>query len=206
MRRTKEQAAETGRQILAAAEQLFLEYGYDNVSLEDIAVAAGVTRGAVHWHFKNKQGLSQALRDDIKRPFFELAETLSSSQGTATFERLGYVVSKMFERLDSNPRQRRLTLVVMRTDITNASEPGYSGSTFHNEMRMTLQRIFQAIDRDGGLSAAWPPHKAASMFGAMVGGLIMEWALSAEDMHLSVDGSDLIRAVLASWHPPATQC
>lgn len=43
MRRTKEQAAETGRQILQAAETLFLDKGYDNVSLEEIAALSGVT-------------------------------------------------------------------------------------------------------------------------------------------------------------------
>ncbi|WP_046864018.1 TetR family transcriptional regulator, partial [Microvirga massiliensis] len=62
MRRTKEQAAETRRLILEAAERLFLERDYETVSLEEIAAAAGITRGAVHWHFHNKQGLLLAIR------------------------------------------------------------------------------------------------------------------------------------------------
>lgn len=45
MRRTKEEAAETRSEILQSAKALFLDKGYENVSLEEIAAAAGVTRG-----------------------------------------------------------------------------------------------------------------------------------------------------------------
>ena len=77
MRRTKEEAAETRSEILHSAKALFLDKGYENVSLEEIAAAAGVTRGAVHWHFKNKQGLMFAIRDEAQQPFQELAERMS---------------------------------------------------------------------------------------------------------------------------------
>lgn len=201
MRRTKEQAAETGRQILAAAENLFLDKGYDNVTLDEIASAAGVTRGAVHWHFKNKQGLVEALRNAVQEPFFELAETLSETEGTASLDHLGEVVSEMFQKLDDDPRQRGLSLVVMGLDIAKATISGESGSTFHTQMRVTFQRIFQSIDRDGGLSPQWPPQKAAAMFAATIGGLAVEWALGSPGMRLSEDGSDLVRAILRSWRP-----
>ena len=46
MRRTKEQAEQTRTAILAAAELLFLEKGVAHSTLEQIAKAAGVTRGA----------------------------------------------------------------------------------------------------------------------------------------------------------------
>src|SRR5690606_12983243 len=57
MRRTKEQAEQTRASILAAAEQLFLEKGVAHSTLDQIARAAGVTRGAVYWHFENKAHL-----------------------------------------------------------------------------------------------------------------------------------------------------
>lgn len=201
MRRTKEQAAETGRQILAAAEALFLDKGYDHVTLDEIAAAAGVTRGAIHWHFKNKQGLVEALRNAVQEPFVNLAKALSEAKGTADLDRLAQVVSEMFERLDHDPRQRGLSLVVMGLDIAKATNAGEQGSTFHTEMRSTFYQIFQSIERDGGLSSDWPPEKAASMFGATIGGLAMEWALGSQDLRLSEDGSDLVRTILWAWRP-----
>jgi len=145
----------------------------------------------------------EALRDAVQEPFKNLAAALSQSEGTATLHHLGEVVTAMFERLDDDPRQRGLSLVIMRLDITNASKSGESGSTFHNEMREVLQRIFVSIDRDGGLPSAWPPRKAAAALGAAVGGLVMEWALGPPDFRLSGDGADLIRAILQSWHTVA---
>ena len=56
-RRTKAEAEQTREQILDAAETVFLRRGVARASLEEIAKAAGVTRGAVYWHFRNKADL-----------------------------------------------------------------------------------------------------------------------------------------------------
>lgn len=56
-RKTKQQALETRQQILDAAVREFSEKGVSATSLADIANAAGVTRGAIYWHFKNKVDL-----------------------------------------------------------------------------------------------------------------------------------------------------
>ena len=39
------------------AFDLFVEHGFDNVNLDQIATAAGVTKGSLYWHYKNKQEL-----------------------------------------------------------------------------------------------------------------------------------------------------
>ncbi|MBJ7221794.1 MULTISPECIES: multidrug efflux transporter transcriptional repressor AcrR [unclassified Brenneria] len=56
-RKTKQQALETRQQILDAALRIFSEHGVSATSLTDVATAAGVTRGAIYWHFKNKTEL-----------------------------------------------------------------------------------------------------------------------------------------------------
>ncbi len=56
-RKTKQQALETRQHILDVALRLFSERGVSSTSLADIAHAAGVTRGAIYWHFKNKPEL-----------------------------------------------------------------------------------------------------------------------------------------------------
>ena len=54
MRRSKAEAEATRESLLTAAEQLFAEQGIGSTRLSDVASAAGVTRGAIYWHFKNK--------------------------------------------------------------------------------------------------------------------------------------------------------
>ena len=68
VRRTKEEAQETRSQILDAAEQAFYERGVARTTLADIAGRAGVTRGAIYWHFSNKSDLLQALLDTLHEP------------------------------------------------------------------------------------------------------------------------------------------
>src|SRR3954463_7182837 len=52
-------------QILDAANALFAERAYDEVSVEDIASAAGVTRGLVHHHFGGRKEVYIALLDRL---------------------------------------------------------------------------------------------------------------------------------------------
>jgi TetR/AcrR family acrAB operon transcriptional repressor len=54
VRRTKEEAAATRDSILDAAEILFAKNGVSRTTLQHIATAAGVTRGAIYWHFVDK--------------------------------------------------------------------------------------------------------------------------------------------------------
>lgn len=56
-RKTKQQALETRRHILDVALRLFSQQGVSSTSLSAIAKEAGVTRGAIYWHFKNKSDL-----------------------------------------------------------------------------------------------------------------------------------------------------
>ena len=71
MRRTKAEAEQTRHDILKAALILFDEQGYVQTSLSDIARKAEVTRGAIYWHFDNKEqivaALVQAQLDDLMR-------------------------------------------------------------------------------------------------------------------------------------------
>ncbi|GGH45831.1 TetR family transcriptional regulator [Microbacterium album] len=54
-------AALTAQQVLDAATALFAAEGFAAVSLDDVARAAGVTRGAVYHHYRSKPGLFRAV-------------------------------------------------------------------------------------------------------------------------------------------------
>ena len=61
-RKTNAEAALTRDRIVACARQVFSRDGVTNTSLEHVAREAGVTRGAVYWHFRNKADLFMAVR------------------------------------------------------------------------------------------------------------------------------------------------
>ncbi|MBU3826830.1 MAG: TetR family transcriptional regulator [Candidatus Anaerobiospirillum merdipullorum] len=64
-KRTHEAAMRTKQIILDAAFSLFSEKGYDKTSLSDVARRAGVTRGAIYWHFEDKGELLCALCKEL---------------------------------------------------------------------------------------------------------------------------------------------
>jgi TetR/AcrR family acrAB operon transcriptional repressor len=81
VRKTKAETEETRRQILDAARRIFAERGVSRTTLEQIAAAAGLTRGAIYWHFSNKAELFIALRDDIAMPLLDRIENLLGDDG-----------------------------------------------------------------------------------------------------------------------------
>ena len=55
MRKTKAEALKTREYLMLSALDTFYERGVSRASLNEIAQNAGVTRGALYWHFKNKR-------------------------------------------------------------------------------------------------------------------------------------------------------
>ena len=61
MKRTKEEAELTKKKLIDIALTEFVKHGFENITLENIAAKAGVTRGAIYWHFNNKEDLMDSL-------------------------------------------------------------------------------------------------------------------------------------------------
>lgn len=67
IRATKsEQSAATCEEIVSAALRLFAQRGFASASIADIADAAGITKGAIYWHFDSKDALFKAILDQIR--------------------------------------------------------------------------------------------------------------------------------------------
>jgi len=65
------QAKQTADRILIQAMRIFLEKGYHGTSIDDITRAAGVTKGALYWHFKNKEDLLHRIIEDFEKRFLD---------------------------------------------------------------------------------------------------------------------------------------
>ena len=60
------QSAATREEIVSAALRLFAQRGFASASIADIADAAGITKGAIYWHFDSKNALFKAILDQIR--------------------------------------------------------------------------------------------------------------------------------------------
>jgi AcrR family transcriptional regulator len=88
---TRERRLEHTRALLLdAAEQVFAEKGFTSATLDDIAYAAGYTKGAIYKHFATKEELFLAVSDRYWRRYFEnFAEILGQSTEVGARERDG---------------------------------------------------------------------------------------------------------------------
>lgn len=194
MKRTKQQAEETRTEILRTAERLFLEVGYDSVTMEQIAQAAGVTRGAISWHFDNKAGLLTSLRSELQEPFDILAATLGAREERYPLVLLAETVKQLFIKLEAEPRQRGLKLISLRLDAALNTVPV-------NEPNIVdrLRVVFEAAQKVTPLRNPWTPHSAALSMGALLRGTIGEWALSKTEFSLVSHGHEMVCDLLRQW-------
>ncbi len=76
-RKTKEEALATRAQIIDAARRVFHAEGVNRSTLDKVAKAANVTRGAVYWHFANKAELFLAVKRTYTSEFDQLQALLA---------------------------------------------------------------------------------------------------------------------------------
>lgn len=125
VRRTKEEAAATREQILDAALLVFSRKGYSAATLQDVAAEAGLTRGAVYWHFKGKVELYSALVGErFARANEVLAEALSPRY--SPLESIERLLTRSLEYLEEDPAYRAvLSITLFKTELTPELEPGF---------------------------------------------------------------------------------
>lgn len=73
----RERTRRTRRRLLLAAARLFCEDGYHGASVADILAAAGLTKGALYFHFRSKYALAEALVHEVERSWTAVATEIA---------------------------------------------------------------------------------------------------------------------------------
>lgn len=79
VRRTRAEMEETRAALLAMARKVFREHGYAETSMDDLTAQAGLTRGALYYHFGDKKGLLAAVVDQIDDEMDQRLQTISDN-------------------------------------------------------------------------------------------------------------------------------
>jgi len=95
--------------ILDAAVELFSEYGYDGVSMRQIAAAAGVSKSNIYHHFASKEALYLGILDGSAQHLSEIVEDLAEGDGDFQ-RRLQVFAEAHLEHLFANETTLRLVL------------------------------------------------------------------------------------------------
>lgn len=116
-RKTKKEAQNTRRSILNAALDVFYMKGIHQSSLEDIADAAGVTRGAVYWHFKNKADIFNALHGEVHTSFLNRMIDTQERDDLKALEQLSTLCIDSIEDIERDINKKKFfTIFFLKCD------------------------------------------------------------------------------------------
>ena len=88
MKRTKEEAEATRQKIIDACYEVIQEKGYEKMTRDDIAARLGMTRGAVNWHFKDKEEMYLVTLNAVLDKLKAQRETYINDSGMTVEQRL----------------------------------------------------------------------------------------------------------------------
>ena len=100
------------RELMDAALHVFAARGYKATRLEDVAAAAGVTKGTIYYYFENKEDLLLRLITSRDREVFAGLETLLSGVSGPVSAKLRMLMRKGF--CEPEDESRRLLHVIFR--------------------------------------------------------------------------------------------
>ncbi len=207
VRRTKEDALDTRNGILDTAERIFGKRGVSRTSLDDIARAAGVTRGAIYWHFRDKADLFTAM---VSRVTLPMEDQVCGAWDASVADPLAHVRSRLIRVLEcmtTDPQCRRVFHIV------------YHKCEYVDEMKDVWKRLgemrsgclanveqgFRAAIAKGQLPKSVDPKRAAIGIYALVDGLINNWVIDPDYVPLALEAQHMINLYLDGLRhvPPA---
>jgi len=199
VRKTKAGALETRNAILDAAEAVFQERGVSHTSLAEIASVAGVTRGAVYWHFENKVDLFDAMVQRLFDPLEAKLAELQTHEAGNPVDALRGMACYFLDRVASDPRFLRVLEISwhkceyvgeMATIRDNHLECG-------NRYLSINEQGFRLASQRGYLPATLDPRRAAVGLMAVVDGLVVNWTLNSSLFPLASFGPAIVDDYLA---------
>ncbi len=199
VRRTKEEALATRHHILDTAELLFHEHGVSRTSLNDIAQAAGLTRGAIYWHFEDKADLFNAMMQRVTLP---LEETAKRSDDPSIDDSMAFIRKNFIDalKLTVSDAQVQRVFGIATTKIEYVDElMAIRDRRLHirDEILVHIQRGIALAMRRGKLKQRLPARAAALGLHALIDGLLQNWTLDPRSFDLVKVGTQVLDTYLA---------
>lgn len=203
-RRTKAEAETTRAAILDAAEVLFYQHGVSRTTLEKIAVAANVTRGAIYWHFQNKADLFNAMLERVRLPFQHMLEALDNNTTAEPFALVRQLYIDGLQLIAGSEQHHRvLTIVFHRCEYIDELNPAVNTQDELDEQAVAvMQRAFERAEQAGTLRDGVTPRLAAMSLHMYVGGIISHFLLKPQQCDLRQHAPALIDTMLQGLKRP----
>ena len=195
VRQTKENAEIIRQRIIDAAREVFLSRGVSRTSMEQIAAQAGVTRGAIYWHFSNKTELFSALREQVLLPLIDrMDDSLLLENNDDPLGQIGKFLSGTIDALNESSDTRQ-TFEIMMVKCEYVEElSAVLEQTLYNCERIAkkIEQLYERAKTKGQLKPTDSPAILAMDTHLFFSGLIHLWVKDLDNKHYRVQATALI--------------
>jgi len=197
-RKTKAEAEATREAILDAAEQVFFEKGVARTSLEQVACTAGVTRGAIYWHFRNKQDLFEAMLGRVSNPMTARLEDLLENRRDITALR-AICIDSLRQLATSEHNFRVFSILFLRTE----SDTGLAAQDrLASRAVELLKQYFSTPGVQDLLLEGVSPELAAMSMHTYFTGIYFDWLKAPSQWDLAQQTPALVDVILRGLFRP----
>lgn len=198
-RRTKEDAAATRELLLDAAEREFCARGATRTSLAEVASAAGVTRGAVYWHFRDKSDLFSAMCARAKLPMETMLERAGNTPQDDPLGTLRTLMATALVLLATDRRSQAVFEVLFhKCELTDELAPIAERRQQERSMCLAhVERLLQQAVDAGQLPRDTDTMLATHALHAFIGGLMREWVMDKDAYDLAAVAPALVEMTVA---------
>ena len=198
MRRTKEEAAITRKQVLKKALVVFSKKGYTATTLQDIAHEADVTRGAIYHHFGGKAELYNTLiREYSDRGIQIMGQAVS--EGGTLLDILRRVFVQQLQVIEDDHEMRALMeLYLFKTGLVSELEEGRQQQIESGVglIEMLAGIMSQGIEQ-GLLRSDVDSKEMARTYLAFQNGLIQLWLTAPNQFSLKANAESFADILMA---------
>jgi TetR/AcrR family acrAB operon transcriptional repressor len=185
--------------LLDAAEDVFNEKGVSSTTLSDIAEAAGVTRGAIYWHFRTKVDLFHAMIDRVRTPIGEMIEEIADEK---TEDPLGSLREKtvfLMRQIVENAHYRKVMSILYHKCeyVDEASE----FLAYYQEWRVLAREALLRVLTNARQKKQLPEDVDIDLAGlalqVLFNGLLNNWLLMPTGFNLPEDSDRIYEAIFS---------
>lgn len=197
-RKTKEEAQRTRQLLIESAIQQFALRGVTNTTLTDIADAAGVTSGAVYWHFASKTELFNEMwqQQPPLRDLIQPSQAIEYEQEPLNALRERFIAGLRY--IAANPRQRALMQILyQRCEFSSDMLSEYEIRQRIGFNYSLIGGILQCCVRNNILPAETNIEMILIVLHSAFSGLIKNWLLDPQRFDLYQQAPALVDNIMA---------
>ncbi len=174
-RKCKEESERTYNALLDAATQLFIRQGVSKTTLNEIACAAGMTRGAVYWHFDNKDAVIIALWErnakGVLQGYLDTMTHLDPVNPGAHFRR---IIKDLVLAAANDLNFSQALRIIMHCVEFSDNETELQRYLFakRNEISVTMEKALAALAKQGALRTSLEVDVACHAITSLMHGLV----------------------------------